>query len=329
MASTTLTWAFSGLATKTGTTQTELFNDLETLMNSKSGDATFFWQVASKNLAGNPFTLVLKPKSGAVGRILILYYGSVPGTNNAAIWPGYNPAGTCVYTAYFPDGNVDSPSNLTAASGTIMGNDTGVIPCSIQQTIASLYGASIQQFYFDSAEAFWWMCQNPSVATQFASGLGYILVDATDTAIAACARVGTPTSSLHNFGATTSVFPYLTSAVQGSTSGAGVKVNSPAANTDYFQAWVASGVWPTQPAGATDPLADTSVNKVWFVPMSLIGRAVKGGGFPYKFRQMGIGPGTTAAFQAYLAVGGAVAARQSNAQPSGATGYPWFLNFKI
>ena len=323
--SATLTWASSGAATKTGTTINTLLDDLDTLITSKSGDATFSWEVASKSSAATPFYLVLKPKDGSAGRILLLCYTSAPAGSNSAI---FDAAATTnvLYGAYFPAGNVDTPSNLTASSGTILGDDTGAVKVWAQLSIASIYGASIRAYYFDSAEAVVFAFQNPAVAAGFLAGAGALVVDASDNAYSAVFSLGT--GSIANFGNQTAVMAHSVSTINASTATPCVRTNYGASNRVYFQAWVPSSTWGAVAVSSTDILTDTANSKAWFVPMQMLGQ-VKGEGFVLKLRQIAIGPGTTSALVPYNTTGPAVAARQVNLLTTGGNGYPWMTNFKV
>ena len=321
--SATLTWASSGGATKTGTTINTLLDDLDTLITSKSGDATFSWQVASKSSATTPFYLVLKPKDGSAGRILLLCYTSAPAGSNSAI---FDTAATTnvLYGAYFPSGNVDTPSNLTAASGTIMGVDTGVVKVSAALTVASIYPTSVRVFYFDSAEAMLFAFQNPASDGVAVIAAGAIVVDASDNAYSAVMAHSSPA----NFGSQTPVFAWSTLVPNAGSNTACLRTNYGATNRVYFQAWGASGAWGASAVSSTDILTDTTNSKAWFAPMQMLGQ-VKGEGFVLKLRQIGIGPGTLGPLTPYNTTGPVVAARQVNLATIGGTGYPWLTNFKI
>ena len=256
--SATLTWSSSVAAAKTGPTMNALFDKLDTLITSKSGDATFFWQVASKSSASTPFYLVLKPKDGSAGRILLLCYTSAPAGSNSAI---FDTAATTnvLYGAYFPAGNVDTPSNLTASSGTIMGDDTGAVKVWAQLSIAGIYGASVQAYYFDSAEAVVFAFQNPAVGAGFLAGAGALVVDASDNAYSAVFSLGY--GSTANFGNQTAVMAHSVSTINAGTTTPCVRTNYGASNRVYFQAWVPSSTWGAVAVSSTDILTDTSNSK--------------------------------------------------------------------
>lgn len=324
--SATLTWASSGNITKTGTTAQLFLDDLDTVITSKSGDASFSWQTAGKNSTGaSPLYLVLSRKGGSAGRILIVVWTSAPAANNVAILD-QSPSTNQIYIAWFPAGTANTPSNLTGASGTIMGVDTGCVKVAAAGTVAAMYGASLQLFYMDSAEGFVLGSANPATPQTYMCGAGAVLVDAAD--VAYDATFGFNTNSAANFGVNTPPIPWL-----GTFSNAGntipyVATNYGSANRRYYMGLVPSGIWANQAVGSQDVLTDNSVNKTWFVAPQLLGQT-KGEGFVLKFRQFGWGPGTTGPFSAYSTTGPVVAARQFCNQSSGSTGFPWFTNFKI
>lgn len=323
--SATLVWASSGAATKTGTTINTLLDDLDTLVTSKAGDASFYWQKASKSSAATPFYMVLKPKDGSAGRILLLCYTSAPANSNSAI---FDQAATInvLYGAYFPAGNVDTPSNLTAASGTIMGDDTGAVKVWASLSIASIYAASVQLFYFDSAEAMLFGFQNPAGAGVGFGGAGKLVVDASDNAYSAVFTFGPGSTS--NFGGISAVWAFSTTNINAGASSACLRTNYGSNNRQYFQAWTPSSNWAASAVSSTDILTDTSNSKAWFVPMQLLG-VTKGEGFVLKLRQIGLGPGTTGPLAPYNTTGPVVQARQANIATIGGNGYPWVTNFKI
>src|SRR5690606_6279257 len=149
---------------------------------SKSGDATFSWEVASSNTATSPNYIVLRRKNLSAGRILLVVWTGAPAGNNSAILDGA-PSINVLYGAWFPSGNVDTPSNLTASSGTVLGSVFGCTIVWAAMSISSIYGVSIRRFYFDSAEAVVFGFQNPAAGAQvYMGGAGDLLVDAADNA---------------------------------------------------------------------------------------------------------------------------------------------------
>jgi len=325
--SATLTWYGSGLGTKTGTTATTLITDLVALVGTKSADANFKWQVASSSTAG-PLYIVLKRKDGSAGRILLVIWATSPAGNNVAILDGV-PVTNSLFTAYFPAGNVDTPSNLTASSGTILGDDTGVVKVGTGSALTTIYIANIQPFYFDSAEAVLTGFGNPGGGTIiYMQGAGNLVVDSADNAYPAVLSFGTNT--LNNFGTLASPALAWSATAQpaGSSAAASIRTNYGVSNRVYFAAWAPSGGWASSVVGASDIMTDTATNKVWFVPMQLLGQA-KGEGFVLKLRQIAYGPGTVGPFTAYNTTGPVVAARQINSTTIGGNGYPWAVNFKL
>lgn len=322
--SATLTWFQAGLGTKTGTTSATLIDDLVTLISSKSGDANFSWQVASSNSVTSPLYIVLKPKSGAAGRILLVNWTSAPAGNNSAILDTA-PSTNTLYAAFFPSGNVDTPSNLTASSGTILGNDSAAVKVCQGLAIATVYPASFQPFYFDSAEAVVFGTQNPAAASSNLIGAGALLVDASDNAYNA--TVAFP--SANSFGAPSGTSGWTVAAqLAGNATASPYRTNYGASNRVYYHAFWPSGTWANVAISATDIMSDTANARVYFVPMQLLG-VTKGEGFVLKVRQIALGPGTTAAFTPYNTTGPVVAARQFNGATAGGNGCPWMTNFKL
>lgn len=323
--SATLTWFNSGLGAKTGTTANALIDDLVTLFNSKLADANFLWQVASSNsTATSPQYVVLKRKDGSPGRILLVNWSSSPAGNNAAILD-QGPATGALYIVWFPNGNVDTPSNLNAASGTILGNDTGCTKVSTYVTTTSVYTTSFQPFYFESAEAIFFGFQNPAAITQYGFGAGNFLVDMADNAYGAVYGCGT--NGFNNFGATSILIPWAGPKPAAGSNTICVRTNYGSTDRTYFQGWSPTG-WAGNITAIQDPLVDAGSNKVWFAPFYLMGQT-KGEGIVLKFRQIAIGTFSTGAFTVYNTNGPVVAARQFCAQTAGSYSCAWFTNFKI
>lgn len=323
--SATLTWYNSGLGTKTGITNAALIDDLVALFNSKSGDANFSWQVASSNSATSPNYIVLKRKSGAAGRILLLNYTSAPGSQPANLFDSA-PTVNNLYGAYFPAGNVDTPSNLTASSGTVLGSDTGATKVWAAMVVSTIYGASIQPYYFDSAEAIYFGFQNPALAQSYLAAAGFIVVDQADQEYAAVMSFGS--ASAANFGGSTPPMAWAAAKPAAGSATAVLRTNYGSTDRVYFQAWAPNGAWTTQPVGSTDLLSDTTISRAYYLPFHLLGQ-IKGEGFVLKLRQIAIGPQTTGPFTPYNTTGPVVAARQFNAATAGGNGYAWLTNFKV
>lgn len=323
--SATLTWASSGNGTKTGTAIANFFDDLDTLVTSKSGDATFFWETAGKNSGSTPYYLLLRRKDSSAGRIAIIHWSSAPAANNAAILD--TTPSTGVFIAWFPAGTGTTLSNLTAASGTICGNDTGCVKVSMLATLASAYAANFVPFYFDSAEAMYFGFQNPAASQLYMFGAGDILVDASDVVYGG--TIGFNTANANNFSSTTSPLPWQTTKPNAGSAAATIRTNYGSTDRVYYSGFAPSGPWAITAIGSTDVLTDTAVNGVGFVPMQLMATVVKLGGVPIKLRQVAYGPVTTGPFTAYQVTGPTVMARQFCNITVGSAGAPWFLNVKI
>ncbi len=329
--SATLTWNSSGLGAKTGTARDDYFNDLNTLVASFAGNATYLWQVASFSIAGNPRYLTLKRKDGSAGRILILGYTAAPAGANTTLFDvaAGSVLTTTAYVAWFPAGNVDTPSNLASASGTILGSDTGAVKVGALHVFSTSYAASVQHFYMESQEGIWFFTQNPANTTLSAMAAGDLVVDAADVAYGCTIAFGSV--SLANWGAGTSVIPHNVTGISAGASGSVVRTNHGASNRGYYHAFIptgAAGTWASVAVSSTDILTDAPNNKAWFVPVELLS-AAKGEGFVLKHRQIAWGPATSGAFSVYNLTGPVVAARNCNAATIGGVGFPWLTNFKL
>lgn len=323
--SATLTWYNSGLGTKTGTTNAALVDDIVTLVNSKSGDSNFKWEVASSNSGSSPLYIVLKRKDASAGRILLVIWSSAPAGNNSAILDAA-PNTNNLYGAWFPNGNVDTPSNLTASSGTILGSDTNCVKVWTSMTVSTIYAASFQPFYFDSDEAVAFGFQNPSGTTCYFAAAGELVVDDADSAYGAVMSFATLGAS--TFGASGGVMPWQATFPNATSSTICLRTNYGSSNRAYFQGFAPSGAWAASAVSSTDILTNTATTEVWFVPVPLLGQT-KGEGFVLKLRQIGYGPGTVGAFTVYNTTGPTTVARQFNAATAGGSGFPWFVNSKL
>ena len=308
--SATVTWASSGLGAKTGTTNQTCLDDLVTLVNSKSADATFKWEVAGSATGATPRYVNLRRKNASPGRIAVIIWDSGPAGNNAAILDGV-PLANGLQVAYFPAGTANTLSNLAAASGTVCGDDTGAVKCSSPGTIASVYTTSFQWFYFDHEEGMVFCLQNPAAANIYAMGAGAHLVDNADVAYD-CTFGSSGSQRWDNFSAQTqSPFIYTSTAIAagtGPTQG-NIRTNYAVANRNFFHAWVASGNWMGVAQSATDIMSDSANDDYWFIPPQLISPGVKGEGPVLKWRQIGHGPASTSALKAYAISGPIVKAR--------------------
>ncbi|HEX2243010.1 MAG TPA: hypothetical protein VHK27_07125 [Gammaproteobacteria bacterium] len=326
--SSTLTWYNSGLQAKTGTTAAACFADMISMFTSRAADPDFSWIIASSNTVSNPLYIVLKLKAGGVGRALIVHWTSPPAANNPTLLtasPGLN-----IYISYFPNGNTDVPSNLNAASGTIMGDDTGALRVNAPSNPSTMYGNSIQPFYFDSQEAFFVGFQNPSSPTAiYGFGAGKLIVDAADNAYDCTVSAGNASLDqiTNSVGSPTFAWNNAAANYTPGTGSPRIATNYGGSNSFYFQAW-SGGAWAGQAAGtANDVMIDTATSKVFFVPIVLLGHT-KGQGFALKLRQIAIGPPSLSAFAAYSSTGPIIQARQFCGSPSGNKA-PWFTNFKL
>lgn len=325
MASSTLTWHVSTTGTKTGTAIANFFADCNTLISSYSADANFKWVVASVNSSTTPYYLVLKRKDASVGRIMVVSWSSAPANNHATILDGA-PSNNAIHFTWFPAGTADTPGDLTAASGVLLGDDTGAVKCAPMGALATIYTTSYVPFYAD-CEAGILLCTGLTASTAaYMGGAGDLLVDTTDTE-QGCS-IGS-FQSIASFSVNSSPpFAWVTTTLPAGGASSLVRTNYGTANTPYFMAFMPNGPWANTVVGSTDVLSKTATNQAWFVPVPLLSQ-IKGGGFPLQFRQFGWGPATTAAFQSYNTTGPVTAAIQLCCYTSGGASYPWVTNFKI
>lgn len=326
--SATLSWKNAALTTKTGTTNSAFITDLVSNVNSMSGDSSYPWSVASSDTAG-PLYVVLKRKSGAAGRLLFVIWAAAPAGNNAAIL-GTAPTTNTLYCAWFPSGNVDSPSNLTAASGTILGDDTGAVKCAGGMAIATIYAASLQLCTAACEDGVVIHLGNPATSTSYLTGGGVLVVDKSD--VAYDCTMGS-TVNIQRFSNQTVAWAWqtlATSILAGSTT-AHIRTNYLTTDNLFFQAFLQSGSWGVQQKGTSnDPMEDSSNSKAYFDPVLLVGRT-KGSCAALKLRQIAFGPRSEAAYQTYNSTGPALAAINLCVTTGGDSlaGAPWLVNFKV
>lgn len=334
--SATLTWQSSGLGAKSGTTAAAFFADFRALVNSKAGDANFKWQEASYSIAGNPYYIVLKRKDGSAGRILLAMYTGSPAGNNSAVLEAA-PTNNAIQIAWFPNGNVDTPSNLTASSGTILGNDTDCTKFHTGAAFTSIYSTSYAPYYFESDEAFWLFTGHTgTIGNYLVFAAGYILVDGSDNAVGAV--TAGQTTYFTNFPTPSSPFWTWISgdvnAGQGTT--VAFRTNYGSADRLYYQAFAPSAAYLNNTAGGTtDPMVNVSNSSVSFMPCPLLAgfspatsTVVKNEGLVLKIRQMGWGPQSRGSFDTYSTTGPVIKA-MSGLVSYTASATCWFTNFKL
>lgn len=321
-----LTWHKGGLGTKTNTTPAAWIDDIEALVVSKAGDADFKWEVADSENTTSPLFIVLKRKDASAGRILIMCFTSSAAGVNPAIFD-VTPQTNTGFIAYFPAGNVDTPSgSLDSGSGTIMGVDTNCTKVASIYFLSSSYGANYQPFYFDCEDGLLFGFQNPAGAQCYFMGAGALVVDAADVAYP-CA-IGGGSNSAATFGSTSPPIIW-TAAVSnaGAFSVSNVQARYPTVSKPFFMAYSTCGGWGAQ-NGANDMTLDAANSKVNFAPIPLLSQT-KGEGIKLKFRQIGWGPGTSTPFTQYDGTGPVPKAWQFNAATAGGDGPPYVVNYKI
>lgn len=329
--SATLTWREVGPHTSNaGASTIGFLTDIKTLMDSKSGDSNYKWQVASSSLVTTPIYLTLKRKDGSAGRILIIGWTTLPANNNTNILDGA-PTATAVYMAWFPNGNVDTPSNLTAASGTVMGDDTDCVKAQcILTAITTAHAASNRAAYVESEAGVYVFTQSAAGAsTVSGGGAGDLIVDDNDVAYGAVVGPGSGAWST----VTSNASPALGWAAAPTTAGAGsgtIRTNYGLANRCMYTALQPTGSWTYQAYGSvSDPIVNSIDSEVTFLPIQLIGNRPPQG-ITTKLRQVAFGPGATTGWQAVSTTGPTRVAFASNpSYYSSVAASPWFTQFKI
>lgn len=327
-----LNWRNSGNGTRTGSTAANLFADLKALVDSHSADPNYLWEVLDSSVAATPFYLFFGLKSGAPGRILLLMFTSSPAANNAAILDT-TPTNNNLQVAWFPNGNAGTVSNLTAASGTISGNDTGAIKCTPGAPLSFIYANSNDvPFYFESQEGIFFGMGNTASNTVYGCAAGKVVVDGNDDAQDSC--VGFSANAVSSIGnGNNAPIAYTPTAANAGGTLAVVRTNYGAANAPYFMAYSQAGSWASQTTNTASPLVDTSAQRAWFLAIQLLRQAAKGGGFALKLRQMALGPpGPAGAFPTYNTALLTPAAQCLFARSSGGVNNStslWLTNFKV
>lgn len=326
--SATLTWHSSGLGAKTGTGNADIINDMEALVLANASDPNFKWEVADSENSANPMFLNLKRKDASDGRLLFVIWTSAPAGNNPAILD-QAPQTNTMFVAFFPDGNVDTPdnTNLSASSGTIMGDDTNCTKVASVYFISSLYATGNQPFYFDCEDGMIWAFQIPSSSTMYLTGGGNLVVDAADDAYPMV--IGGASANWAGFSGVNPPLPYNSAAISaGSFSAQCIQANYPLGTKGpFFRAFHLSTAWGEN-TSSTDLLLDSGASKAYFEPTPLIGQ-VRGQGIKLRLRQIGHGPNFADDFATLSGTGPVVKAMQVNSYPSGVPGAMWLTNFKI
>ncbi len=325
-----LTWKKAGPQAKTGTGSGEFVDDLVSLINSKSGDATFLWEVASSSNT-NPFYVVLKRKSGAAGRLMFICFSSAPAGNNPAFLQA-NPTANNWMATWFPAGNIDTPTNISASSGTVFGVDTGAVKASSIMNVGSLYAANYVLNVFASADVVYVLSNDPAATSTYCLAGGKMVVDANDDeydAVFAC----TNTAPLNQFGNRQNGMSWQdgsTTLNAGSSNTTYIRTNYGASDRLFF-----TGMYPNsfmvEDPGTDDILANAGTSEANFFAVPLVGRT-KGIGFPLKFRQLAFGPPIGSAFATYDTTGPVLAATSMcpMTSPTGSqTTFPWLTEFKV
>ena len=329
---TTLTFYQSTGPTPTAFTDAGFFNDLNTMITANSGNSNFNWEVLSYQTATSPYYMVLGRKDSSAGRILLCDYITSPSQYNTAVFDQNSVSTGYLQIAWFPSGTASTPSNLTSSSGTIMGNDTGVVKFNTSENpiAGSIYQntANTKLYYFDSYDYLSIFCGINS-STQYAMIAGKCLVDYSTPANAYDASAQFVSSA-------SAGSQYMSWSSGSSPQYAGqsntqyVRTNYGSSNRVYFNAWNVPTWAGTYPPGSTyDIMAQNSSNQLYYTSIPLIGQT-PGEGVVLKLRQMAYGPTTNTPFQSWSSSTGVQAIQaQSNSSGSGSQVSMWFTNFQI
>lgn len=332
--SATLTWKTAGpYATNTAATAIGLLTDFKALMDSNAANPDYLWEVCSSSLASTPIYLTLRRKDASAGRILIIAWTSAPAGNNSAILDTA-PNANNLYMCYFPSGNVSTPSNLTASSGTVMGDDTNCVKAAcIGQTFATIYSnATFRVSYVESNEAVFLLTQaNTGAAPVYGGGAGELLVDGSDVTYGAVIGPGTGSFNAMGAATTTNSMVWSVNAVVGGATNPNIHTNQGVANRSMFLAWTPSATWTSQVPGlAVDPTRDATNGVAFFFGVPVLGNVMPKSGTGIKLRQMAFGQACASAWQTVNSTGPVTqAVAPYPFSPTTQQATLWLTNFKI
>lgn len=323
--SSTLNWASSGNAAKTGTTVALFMADIVAMITAQAGNAAFNWQVAGSSIAATPFTIVLSRKDASAGRIGIICLTSAFTNIQPVLWEQL-PAINNVFIAYFPQGTGSTLSNLNATSGTVCGVDTNAPFASSIDTVATVYGASVVPYYFDSYDAIYLQLNNPAATTEYTLGAGELVEDGSGTTYPS--TLGTGTVGWSTFNAPVQYQTPSAKVLAGALPNS-VQANYLGTKKQFYCPFSTLNSWSNLTHSSVDSiLADDANSKVWFAPVPLMSQT-RGEGAILKFRQLGWGPGQTSAFFKYSTTGPVVQAQMMSNVTAGQVSAPYLTNFKI
>jgi hypothetical protein len=339
----TLTWTESTGPTQTAATLAGFFADLDTMITANASNSAFNWKVGQYQNS-NPYyiTLVQKsnvPSGGNPAPVILIvgYTGAPAGVNTDIFDSGATITANSVHIIYFPSATTSTPSNLSSASGTVMGSDTNCVKACTSGAIAStFYAATYQLWYMDSADGIYLFSQTPNATAYQALGAGLLLVDYSGNAYAATCGIYDGSSDvtlLSNWKEWSSTF---TGAGNELPSAAIYRTNYGTADSLFFLAFGVSTAltpWLNQTNGAAaDILVNLATSTVYFAPIMLLGQT-KGQGVVLKIRQIAMGPQTptaSVAFYGYYGTGNVLQAfAMSNNNASATSLFPWAVNFQV
>lgn len=334
MTTSVLNWELSAVATKSGTGIAAYFTDLKSVLDGEAANASFLWEAASIQTSAGLQYLVVKRKDGSPGRLLLLNWTTgAPAAPNPAIFTIAITANR-LFAAWFPNGNVDTPSQLaTGNTGTIMGDDTGCTYAGVSGEGSSPYSAGFAAFAISSQEIIIIGSRNSSAGSFNEVLGGLIFVDRDDNAAngvlldSQVSSLGflksalTASASQQDSGLTWTASPSFGGATSNSAS-----INDVFGKRAVGLAAMFSGAYASNNSSLENIHKDSSVSKVWFQPIPVLD-FIKGRGWGYKLRQIAVGPPVTAPDDIITTVSLSPAAIAPSA--NGLQQSCWLTNFKV
>lgn len=327
--SATLTWhQGGGLANSGSASDTQFFTDLKAMFDDKAADSDFKWEVASSNLGSTPRQITLKRKDASDGRILIVMWDSSAPNNPS--FANSTPNTGIPYIGYFPNGNVDTPSNLTSTSTPVMGDDTDSVMLANGYYRSSWYNGTTDRFYYmesDAGMVIW--VQNPASSGGYWFAAGDLLVDENDDAFPT--TMGSSSNSLSQWGTTSAAVGWNSTITGPNTTDqqSYAHINSHCGGTPNTKFFCPVTYNFAATAPSTNMLRDNTNDKLYFLPI-YVKPYGRGSGIVGKFRQLAVGPDASAPFESPNMTGPVVAAIVMDAYNGGAmNGRPWATNFKV
>lgn len=308
-----LTWSsdhgYSQPSSDYGSSTQGTIKQLRAYFDTLSAFSDFPWVVASYEETTSPWYVVLKPKSGGPGRLIVVGVSVAPqSTFNPQFGNNFTWTAAGARAAFFPAATSDVPNNILSLSGDVFTNPTP----------ASGFG-SVFTFSVPTYVAKCFACEEGIVFTYGAANnsapqwmVGNFLEDAAGDTIPAAISCSSTLSA-----------------------GFGVPSTSPsntslgAFTLDASQSTVFWGAGPTLSATIVGSLRDLTNHKAFFTPATLASihtTMLPENVMKYKLRQIAYGPTPLAPYESLSDASGLQAI---SLQGGITTGYPWLVNFKV